>query len=205
MTQTAQSKADFPSQEAFTAAAWMIDCPVEAIRAVARVEAGREGAFLSTGEPVILYERHLFSRLTGGKFDRSHPDLSIPKWSPKGYGKYSEQHGKLARATKLDREAALKSCSWGLFQVLGSNHKATGHSTVQSFVTAMYRNVDEHLRMFVFYIYADDRLLRAIRELDWTSFARVYNGPAFATHNYHGRIAEAFVEERKREREGVIA
>lgn len=182
-------KANYPSNEAFIAAAWMIDCDVAAIRAVARVEASSQGAFNSGGEPTILYERHLFHRLTQGRFDKSHPSLSNAVGG--GYGKYSEQHAKLARAAKLDREAALKACSWGLFQILGQNHKLAGHHTVQSFVNAMYQNVDNHLRAFVFFIYADVRLLKAIREGDWLTFALAYNGPRQADHDYSGRIAKA--------------
>lgn len=56
-----------------------LGCEVAAIKAVAEVESAGSG-FLSDGQPKILFERHYFSRLTGGKFDKSYPDISYPKW-----------------------------------------------------------------------------------------------------------------------------
>lgn len=183
------SKADFPSDAAFAAAAWMLDCEEEAIRAVAEVEAGPHGAFLDDDAPVILFERHYFHRLTGGRWSAEHPDISNPKAG--GYGRVSEQHGRLAKAAALDRDAALKSASWGLWQIMGANHKAAGHATIQAFINAMYRSVDDHLRAFVMFILADPRLLSAIRGRDWKAFARAYNGPGFARNSYDTKMAAA--------------
>lgn len=198
-------KADFPSETGFAAGAWMLRCDVPAIKAVAKVEAGREGAFLDSGEPVILFERHKFSQHTRGRFDgkrvpmahahdpQRHHDwsvLSSPTWG--GYGPSRVQHLKLQAAVLLDREAALKSASWGLFQILGENHEAAGFPSLQRFITAMYREVDDHLRAFVMFIRHDGRLVDAIRSHDWTTFARIYNGPRYAEHGYHTRMGEAF-------------
>lgn len=188
-------KADFPSPASFDAAAWMLDCEVAAIRAVAQVEAGPHGAFLEEGEPVILFERHLFHRLTEGRWSTTHPDISNRK--PGGYGKVSEQHARMARAAVLDRDAALKAASWGLFQILGSNYSAAGHPTLQSFVNAMYRSADDHLRAFVWFNASDPRLLAALRSKNWSSYARAFNGPLYARHDYHGRIAAAYRQQVK--------
>lgn len=181
---------DLPTAADFEAAASRLGCEVAAIRAVAEVEAGRHGAFLDSGEPVILFERHKFSAATGGRFDKSHPHLSNPK--PGGYGSVSRQHFRLQEAVALDREAALKSTSWGLFQILGSNFEAAGFGSVQAFVTAMIQGgVRAHLEAFVSFILADRQLLVAIRELDWRTFARIYNGPGYARNRYDTRLAEA--------------
>lgn len=191
-------KPDQPADTAYTAAAWMLDCDVAAIRAVAEVESGPAGAFLDTGEPVILFEPHYFHELTGGKFDRSHPDLSYPKWKPGAYGKNSDQHSKLQRAALLNREAALKSCSWGLFQLMGANHRGAGFDNVQRMVTAAYRSADDHLRMFVNFIQSKGALLDALRAQNWREFARIYNGPGFETNRYDAKMAAAF-DKLKRE------
>lgn len=99
------------SESEFQAAAQKLICDVAAVKAVAEVESGKYGAFLPTGDPVILFERHKFSKFTGRKYDQTHPDISNRKSG--GYGAVSEQHGKLARAAALNRDAALQSCSWG--------------------------------------------------------------------------------------------
>src|SRR5262245_53461643 len=91
--------------------------------------------FLSDRRPKILFERHIFSRLTHGQFDASHPDISQP--SSGGYGDGgAHQYERLGRALQLDRIAALKSASWGLGQVLGTNFANAGFQDVEAMVTA---------------------------------------------------------------------
>src|SRR5580765_8565755 len=72
--------------------------------------------FLADRRPLILFERHYFSRLTKRKFDAEVPDISNKKWG--GYGGGAREYDRLARAVKLDRVAALSSASWGLGQVM---------------------------------------------------------------------------------------
>ena len=187
-------KAQQPSPTAYAAAAWMLSCAVAAIRAVAEVESRGE-AFNDDDTPPILFERHYFHRMTGGRFDKSHPHLSNA--SAGGYGKASEQHAKLAQAIKLEREPALMSASWGMFQIMGANWRRTGHHDLQSFVNAMYSDVDAHLRAFVWFIATDEVLTESIRafgkdEGAYAKFARRYNGPGFRTHKYDERIAVAW-------------
>lgn len=193
-------KDDQPTAEGFAAAAWLLLCDVAAMRAVAEVEAGAEGAFLDSGEPIILYEPHLFDRFTGGKFrgltvaglDPKHAQLSYKSWRPGAYGPQRAQHVKLAAAAKLDRDAALRATSWGLFQILGDNFRAAGYGTLQRFINAAYRSADDHLRMLTMFIRSNDRLVDAIRAQDWVTFASVYNGPGYAVNRYDEKLAAAF-------------
>lgn len=170
-------------------AAESLGVPVAAVKAVAEVEAPGSG-FLESGEPRILFECHKFSKHTGGKFDADHPDISFPKWG--GYGKESAQHGRLARAASLDRDAALKSASWGRFQILGENYKQAGFDTIQDFINAMYRDEASQLDAFVSFIKNDKRLLEALRKRNWATLARIYNGPAFAENRYDVKLAQAY-------------
>jgi hypothetical protein len=178
------------AQADFVAAAASLGCDVHAIRAVAKVESSR-AAFDDRGRPTILYERHLFRRFTGGQFD-AQPDLSNRESG--GYGKFSAQYGKLQRAYDLDREAALKACAWGMFQILGSNHKAAGFTRVVGFVKAMCNAEADHLQAFVKFVKANNGMKTALRKHDWPAFARLYNGPAFHINRYDERMAEAHRE-----------
>lgn len=179
------------TEEDFKAAAQSLGVPVAAIKAVAEVEAPGPG-FLPSGEPRILFERHKFHRHTNGRYDRTHPNISNPKWG--GYGPESAQHGRLQQAVALDRDAALKSASWGKFQILGENYEQAGFGTLQGFINAMYASEADHLEAFVNFIRADKRLHAALKALDWRTFARIYNGSAYAQHGYHTRLADAFRE-----------
>lgn len=193
-------KADRPSDFGYTAAAWLLAVEPAALQAIAEVETGPAYAFLETGEPTILYERHVFHRLTNGRFAGAVApgdfpievsQLSDPH--PGGYGSVTIQHAKLAAAAKLDREAALKACSWGLFQILGVNHAEAGFPDLQRFVSAMYDSADDHLRALVMFIRHDPRLVDALRGHEWAEFARVYNGPNYQVNGYDKKMAAAYV------------
>ncbi|KTT96945.1 N-acetylmuramidase domain-containing protein [Sphingomonas sanguinis] len=163
-----------------------LNCEVAAIRSVVETELAVVKAFDEQGRPRILFERHKFHYHTRGRFDASDPDLSHPKWG--GHGKLSAQYPKLERAMRLDRIAALKSASWGAFQILGENHVQAGHATVDSFVTAMKSGIGAQAEAFVSFVLADRRLLAALRQRNWAVFARIYNGPAYRDHDYDGRM-----------------
>jgi hypothetical protein len=170
------------------AAAAALECEVAAIRAVAKVESSR-AAFDDRDRPTILYERHLFHRLTGGRFD-GQSDLSNPEAG--GYGTFASQYGKLERAYALDADAALKACSWGMFQILGQNHAASGFATVVDYVKAMCQSESAHLKAFVSFIKSNSSMRAALRERDWPGFARLYNGPQYHRNRYDERMAEAY-------------
>lgn len=175
----------------FAGAAAALGCTVPAIRAVAKVASSRT-PFDDLGRPTILYERHLFHKLTGGVFGARHPDLSNPEAG--GYGTCASQYGKLERAYALDADAALKACAWGTFQILGLNHDDAGFTAVADYVRAMCRSEGEQLRALVSVISANPGMQLALRDRDWTGFARRYHGPAYHKNNYDQRIADAYWE-----------
>jgi hypothetical protein len=192
------AKTDHPSPESYAHAAWFLSCEVAALRAVATVEAGPLGAFNDDGTPVILFERHKFEKHTQGRFHGARLPNSNAEWSliswPTwgGYGPTSVQHAKLARAVALDRDAALKSASWGLFQILGENHAAAGFPDLQGFINAMYGDVDEHLRALVMFVRGNPRLHQALKARDWPVVAYHYNGPKFLENKWDSKMADAY-------------
>lgn len=163
-----------------------IGCEVAAIKAVVQTEVAIRGAYDSSGRPTILFERHKFYTHTRGRFAASDPDICNS--SAGGYGKFSEQYPKLERAMKLDREAALKSASWGAFQILGENHRQAGHATVDGFVNAMKASIHAQVRAFIAFVLADRRLVRALSNRQWATFASIYNGPAYKKNKYDDQM-----------------
>lgn len=174
------------SEESYVDMAARLQCEVAAIKAIVETEVAIRGPFDAQGRPTILFERHKFHKHTGGKYDKSHPDISNPTWG--GYGKFSAQYPKLERAMALDHAAGLKSCSWGAFQILGENHVQAGHSTVDSFVAAMRRGILPQAEAFVAFVLADRNLLSALRQRNWATFARIYNGPGYKANDYDGKM-----------------
>jgi hypothetical protein len=172
----------------FAAAAATLGCEVAAIRAVKEVEVSRR-PFDVQGRPTILYERHVFHRLTKGRFD-NQPDLSNRE--PGGYGLFASQYPKLERAYALDPDAALKACSWGMFQILGMNHRVAGFDTVVDFVKAMCQTEADHLKAFVNFVGAQPSMRMALDERRWADFARLYNGPEYQKNSYDVRLEDAY-------------
>ena len=177
----------------FTAVATSLGVSPNMIKAVRKVEAPR-GSFDDQGRPTILYERHVFSRNSGRRFDASHPTLSST--TPGGYGKFSIQYDKFADACALDPEAAFKACSWGAFQVLGENAVALGYASAYDMVQKLLVSEAAHLDSFVRFVRTNGLVdkLRACRAGDPAScvpFVKAYNGKDFAKNNYHVNLANA--------------
>jgi hypothetical protein len=168
-----------------------IGCEVEAVMAVAAVES-RGGGFDPEGFPKTLFEGHWFHKLTGGKFAQSHPTLCFPKWTRQFYGKtWQEEKARLQQAMALDRNAAMMSASWGMFQIMGFNHVKAGFPTVQAFVNAMCKSEDSQLGAFTSYI-INSGLADELRDKRWADFARLYNGPEYAQNQYDTKLATAY-------------
>jgi hypothetical protein len=178
------------SQEDFESAAEKLGVETAAIKAVDHVESNGDG-FLESGEPKILFEAHWFSRLTGGKYDESHPNISSPQWDRSLYKGGQEEHTRLQEATNLDRKAALQSASWGRYQILGINWDKCGYNNVQYFINDMYDSEAEHLGAFVSFI-KNEGLADALREKNWHAFAREYNGPGYERNDYAYRMKRAY-------------
>lgn len=173
----------------YTSAARSLGIDVAAIQAVAEVETAGS-AFDSMGRPRILFERHYFHRFTSGRFDKSHARISAR--SAGGYGKFSVQYTKLEQAYGLDPDAALRSASWGRFQIMGNNHRAAGFATAHAFVEAMSTSEAEQLKAFVSFVASDRTLLSALRQKDWAAFARAYNGAGYRKNHYDTKLQAAY-------------
>jgi N-acetylmuramidase len=173
----------------YVAAATALDVEVAMIMAVAEVESPR-GPFDSMGRPEILFERHYFHRLTGGQHDTDHPDISNRVSG--GYGKFSTQYGKLQRAYALNCDAALRSASWGRFQIMGDNYRSAGFESAAALATAMIQSEAEHLRAFVSFVKSNKAMTTALKQKDWAGFAARYNGPGYKKNAYDTKLAQAY-------------
>lgn len=184
-------------------AAKELGCEVEVIKAIAKQETGKLealglGAFDKLNRPTILYERHIFSRVTGRTYDAKHPDLSNEKEYLAGtakntdgnkyddgehYGLFSWQYKKLSKASQLDKEAAIQACSWGKFQVLGTNFQLCGFSSASAFAKAMCKSEKEHLNVMVSFC-KGNKLENALKNRNWQAIAKTYNGPKYKKNKY---------------------
>jgi len=175
------------SSEGLASAADMVGVHAAELWTVVTVETSGCG-FLSDRRPQIRYERHIFHRLTAGKFDDG--DISDP--AAGGYGSAgAHQYDRLAAAIAYNRAAALQSASWGIGQIMGENFRAAGFADVESMVDAMTQGEDQQLTAMANFLLRSN-LSSALKAHDWTSFARGYNGPNFAINQYDRRLNGEF-------------
>jgi hypothetical protein len=167
-----------------------IGCDVAAVRAVVDVEAAGSG-FLRDGRPKILFEAHWFSEFTDGRFDGSNDDISSAVWNRALYIGGAGEWDRIYRASNLSREAALKSASWGLGQIMGFNHASAGYRDVESFVRDMHESEGKQLAAMFNFI-KSNRLDRFLISRDWAGFARQYNGESFRVNRYDEKLADAY-------------
>jgi hypothetical protein len=182
--------------------------------------------------PAILYERHYFSRLTRGVHDQDHPDVSWPTGYRKKaqlgqddkrmhdkrvdaddvYSDYASSYLRLIRAFRLDPEAALKSCSWGKFQIMGDNFKLCGEQSIESFVEKMCTSEHAQVGLIAEFIRRKPQawknpknrtlgkeisLWEAVKTKNWRAIAFNYNGPSYETYAYHTKLEQAYESFKK--------
>lgn len=174
----------------FAKAAQALGCEVASIRAVAEVESLGNG-FLPSKRPKILFEAHIFSRETKRKYDKSNPEISSPTWNRSLYKGGEKEYDRLKEAIALDRDAAIRSASWGRFQIMGFNHKKAGHALLDSFIKAMFASESKQLDAFVSFL-KSEKLDVPLKAKDWSAFAKGYNGSGYAQNQYDVKMKIAY-------------
>lgn len=166
-----------------------LGAPEPSLWAILAVETSGFG-FLTDRRPKILFERHVFHALTGGRFSAANPDIS--NGSSGGYQGGAAEYGRLKRAMLLDRRAALESASWGLGQVMGLHAVRLGYANVEAMVEEFKEGEDAQLTGCVTFIRNRKALHDALMEKDWARFAFFYNGKGYARNAYDRKLAAAF-------------
>lgn len=100
---------------------------------------------------------------------------------------------RLSKAYQLDKTAALESCSWGAFQIMGSNWKQMGYSSAVEFTKAMSRSEKEQIRAFVLFLKkVKPAIVLALKEKDWAIAAKLYNGKDYKKNRYDEKLQAAY-------------
>lgn len=169
------------------------------LRAFAEVESGGKPALGANGLPVIAYEGHKFHEYTKKRYDQDYPLLSYryvkkagPQWQVNNKSQKTAW-ATLEQAMELDVDAAIKSCSWGMFQVMGFNYQTLGYRTPSDFAAAMKQGSKGQIDAFVGFCKAVNGMVAAMRRCDYTFMARNYNGPDYGDYDVrikraHGRL-----------------
>lgn len=170
------------------------------IRTVAEVEAPGSG-WDSAGFPSILYERHYFWQLTNGVHGItpfSNPNRSSKYTIDANRNGINDSWENVAAAMKYDARAAFQSFSMSRFQIMGKWYKLLGYDEPWEMAYAISRDEAVHYDLLVKWIKHNGKLaaFKAINESSQScrAFAQFWNGNAYASHNYHGRLASAYIK-----------
>ena len=87
--------------------------------------------------------------------------------------------------------------SWGLGQIMGFNYKLAGWPTIKSFVQAMYESEKCQLLAVCRFIKSNNTMYNALRNKDWATFARLYNGPSYTVNKYDEKLKNAYEKYKK--------
>ncbi len=170
---------------------------VASVLAVAEVESGGRSGFQKTGLLTVLFEAHIFYRelkKVGLDLDAlmiKYPTLISPTWNRSLYKGGDAENSRLAEALNV-HECAWNCASYGMFQIMGFNHQACGFNTAREFVDYLKAGQEAHVETFLKFISSDSRKINALKNRDWATFARLYNGSEYAQNKYDIRLAEAY-------------
>lgn len=162
-----------------------------ALLAVIEIEsAGKVGNPL----PIIRWEGHYFDRLVSAKLRATAraQGLSSPTAGKvKNPSSQSARYDILKKAAAIDEEAAYSSISIGVGQVMGSHAKDLGYKSAKDMFDRASEGFQGQVELMIRFIVFNN-LIDELQRLDWSAFARAYNGPAYAKNRYHLNMKEAY-------------
>lgn len=181
---------------------------IAAIRAIDEIESAGSGFLSSSLRPKILFEGHYFYKLAARlglaeKFRKAEPTICYPTWTKAHYLGREGEYGRLAKATELCHKfeisdsIALRSASWGRYQIMGENFRDAGFDDVEDFVEAHFQDEDNHLEAFIIYL-KNAFLMDDLQNLpkNPAKYAQIiasgYNGPGYRRNAYDTKLVAAF-------------
>lgn len=189
-------------------AAMLLGVETAALAAVAYIESALRPHVPVAGkrEPLIRFEGHYFDRRLNDpvRAEARRLGLSSPTaGAVKNPASQEARWALLNRAAKLDRKAAFESTSWGLGQVMGAHWLWLGYSGIDAFVADARDGAAGQVRLMTRYI-EKAGLTAALRNRDWATFARGYNGPAYRQNGYDRKLAAAWLQFKGEPASGIL-
>ncbi|MDE6693166.1 MAG: N-acetylmuramidase domain-containing protein [Muribaculaceae bacterium] len=170
---------------------------VASIKAVVDIEAGPgHQGFWTKGKPIInfdlaVYKKRAARRDVLAKAMRDKPEI-FAKSNTRKYGSLqAARYARVNAAMSVDSVSAIEGTFWGMFQIGGFNYKLCGTASPQEFLKKMSRSERDQLDLFA-NLLINSGMVEPLRRKDWAAFAKRYNGPSYASHAYHTRLAKSY-------------
>jgi len=172
------------------------DLSPAAVKAVVKVESNGRG-FRRDGSLKILFEGHIFWKelmnvdLNPNDYVAGNEDIVFKSFTRRFYAT-SLQYGRLNKAKTINTEAALKSASYGMFQVMGFNYKTAGFDSVEALKKSLEVSEINQLEAFLNFVKNTNGCFEALQNKEWATFARIYNGSAYKTNKYDEKMEKQY-------------
>lgn len=142
-----------------------------------------ESRLIALGEnglPLIRMEPHWWRRLTERRTEKiRNPRSQDVRWET------------FELLLSIDEEAAIRSTSFGLPQMMGFNHRACGFKSPQLFLEDMKSGASAQVTAFKRFVRSNRRLHQAMKDHDLKAIAHHYNGPKYRRNQYDTKLANA--------------
>lgn len=148
-------------------------CGIEAaaILAFIDVETGGKGFDPTTGKILIQFEPAWFRKQA--------PYAPSGKWSVNKVEVQSREWIAFNDAFSKNPDAAMRSTSIGLGQIMGFHYRRLGYTTVGTMWDDAKKGIDRQFWQIVKFISTDANLFVAVKNHDWDKVASLYNGAGY--------------------------
>jgi len=134
------------------------------------VETGGKG-FNHDGKIMIQFEPHWFKKKA--------PYAPSGKWSLNKVEVQSKEWPAFNDAFVKNKDAAMESTSIGLGQIMGFHFRRLGFKTVGDMWNHAKKSLENQIWQIAKFIDTDSALKNAIKNKDWLTIAKIYNGAGF--------------------------
>ena len=118
----------------------------------------------------------------------SHPGIISRVWDKKLYKGGVAEVSRVNEAFLISPVAALRSASWGAFQICGFN---SGPLSVFEFYRDIWTSETGQLEVLSEFLVTSG-IVPYMKSLNFPEIARRYNGPGYATNGYHVKLNKAY-------------
>lgn len=174
-------------------------------QAILAIESGGRSHGLD-GRVIIRFESHIFKTSLGNDaIYNKHFRHGSPVWTGQQVrwaeneawrdihtGKQDDEYAAFSLALQLNAEAAYRSISMGAAQIMGFNAKRIGYPNAKAMFDS-FKDAQMQTIGFINFCLSDGLLMTAIRNKDWRSIARFYNGSG-QVELYSGLLRKAYEE-----------
>ena len=158
------------------------------LKSIIQVESGQHGFDPVTGKIIIQFEPSWFRRL--------HKDWAAATphstWQRNKVGRQATEWIAFNDAFALNADAAMKSTSVGMMQLMGFHYTATGFKTVGELWDFAKESEYNQVLLAIKWIKTVPRLDLAIKNKDWQKIAYYYNGKNYRAYHYDNRLLSAY-------------